>query len=692
MPNTEIPSPEDKSTTKESVDSSHWKAIEEQVNEGMDFERQRRIASTDLFKETEIPKAVRDSYSEEEKAQLSQDPEALTIEIALSEEEKYGQMAKEILDPKDNPEAAALMALSWKNLAQAIRESTKIERGIEAKSEKEVALLADIEMHGISPSRQRALEIVRGQKESAVHQEEELRKSNPEAFYGLGLKDLRQYQKELSEGKMVEIPYVKEKSQDVVQHLRAGRPVFIHGHLGSGKTELAFHIARKYMGKDALVVSGSKDMSLAELYGHQVLKLDGVNKDELHEFTDVVEIRFNEWVAANPKATEEDKDRAHDRFLQSSLTELKSGTISDYFLGPVYKAMEDGRVVIIDEANAIPHEVLISLNHILTRRPGDKINVQQDSGKEITVAKGFGVVFTGNLNQLQEIYVDRQDMDPALLSRFYKVDYDYPQQNVEGSLEDEAGQENELYTLMVTMVLSKNGNVIAPKDSMQKLWRLAQAARVVQDVFSGKAVKEAYWKTEAGSRPVRPNLQEAVLSIRALSSIIDQWRKDAYEKELDHYIWKEFGSQSTVAGDRAYVYQLLKDRFGFFQSEGWPQEPSYGSEGVVTSFDINAPGNKPERVEFIGPRKVVEAVYGKPPKRAEWPNLDVEGLTSSETTSDIEKLKVIENAERTREQWRLEVQEMLAELVDQGKEIPPEGMELAKKLAINPESFGLKNG
>ena len=87
--------------------------------------------------------------------------------------------------------------------------------------------------------------------------------------------------------------------------------------------------------------------------------------------------------------------------------------------------MDDGRPVIIDEVNAIPHELLISMNHVLTRKVGDEVNVQQNSGSAITIKDGYGVMMTGNLNQGDERYVDRQDMDPAFLSRVYKIEYDY---------------------------------------------------------------------------------------------------------------------------------------------------------------------------------------------------------------------------------------------------------------------------
>lgn len=306
--------------------------------------------------------------------------------------------------------------------------------------------------------------------------------------------------------------------------------------------------------------------------------------------------------------------------------------------------MEEGRPIIIDEVNAIPHEVLISLNHILTRRVGDKINIQQDTGRTVEVKKGFCILMTGNLNQGQERYIYRQDMDPAFLERFYKIEYDYLPQKTEGSLEDEAGAENEQFHLLLVKIMDQNGNIEAPEDSIKKLWNLAKAARVTQDVFAGKEISDAYYFQEAGRRPIYYLLKKSVLSIRALDNILTQWQKDGYRQELDYYIWKEFISQSTIASDKAYLYQLLKDRFNFFQSDGWKQNPNYGRGGVVDVFDIKPPKNPSAPRKFFGPRDVVEFAFGKAPARTIWPE-DKENFPKDlkETLQKVESLENFQN-------------------------------------------------
>ena len=329
--------------------------------------------------------------------------------------------------------------------------------------------------------------------------------------------------------------------------------------------------------------------------------------------------------------------------MQTYLSQLEGGTVSDFFLGPIYKAMEEGRPVIIDEVNAIPHEVLISLNHILTRKVGDKINVQQDSGKEVEIQDGYGVMMTGNLNQGEEKYIERQDMDPTFLSRLYKIEYDYLPQSTEGKLEEEAGDENELFHLLLAKSMDKNGNIEMPQDSIKKLWNLSKAARVFQNVFAGREVDKAYYFQQPGTRSAKYLLKENVMSLRALDNILTQWQKEGYKQELDHYIWQEFVKQSTDPQDRAYIYQQLQDRFGFFvESEGW-ERPDYGQIESLSSFDIKKiPENKSKDKEFWGPRETVEFTYGKAPERAKWPEMETKEEEKIEQEINLEELEELE--------------------------------------------------
>lgn len=591
-----------------------WKQIEHTVNDAEKAGKRAGRISRELYQTTQQPRSDRSIEN-------AAGARKRKIDKGVQQEAQFEQEAEQLLGQQGSDERL-LVDFRMNNLITALRAERDIEQRRRTLITEEVEILAATES---APS---GLEVevladVRKDLQKLEKEHEEVLHQNPEAYFGLHLRELKKYKRDLETSRIVETPSVQRESEDIVAHLRAGKPVMLYGHLGSGKTELAMHIARTYVGKEALVISGSKNMSLAELYGHQVLAIDRIDRSELDTFIREVEDKFTAWKQTHTDASVDDQRLAHDRILQTYLTQLKSGTISDYFLGPIYRAMAEGRPVIIDEVNAIPHEVLISLNHILTRRVGETINVQQDSGKTVTVQEGFGIMMTGNLNQGQERYVERQDMDPAFLSRLYKVEHDYLPQTTEGTLEDEAGKRNELFALLVAKVMDRNGNMAAPKDTVRKLWNLAKAARITQNVFAGKEVDRAFYFKEGGTRSSKYYLQESVLSLRALDNVITQWQKEGYRYELDYYVWKEFVSQSTVAADKAYLYQILKDQFGFFQTNTWEQSPHYGTGGVVNAFDITVPTNPGAEMEFLGPREVIQAIYGQAPERTEWPEPQV---------------------------------------------------------------------
>ncbi|MDO9231314.1 MAG: AAA family ATPase [bacterium] len=644
----------------ESQNFEQWKKVEENVNEAEKNKRQAQKASQMMYRETKIPKEERQEKSEEEILEKSK--RGRVAKKALERENVFETEAEKILGEENSPERE-LVELRKENLIKALRYEKAIQM------ERKGLLLEKVEiLKGFdgAPSGEEleALDEVRDELGENQNLREKSLELSPESYFGLHLKQLEEYKKELEDGKIVETDYVKEQMEDIEVHLQANKPILIYGHLGSGKSELAMHTAKKYISENnpdilekkqeledilikqkkekkyddgslnnliavkelelqklcelkgsALIISGSKNISQAEFYGHQVLTVD----------------------------------------------EKTGSTVSDFFMGPIYQAMEEGRIIIIDEVNAIPHEVLISLNHILTRKVGDKINIQQDSGREIEIKEGFGIMMTGNLNQGQEKYVDRQDMDPAFLSRLHKIEYDYLPQETEGSLEDSAGKENELFHLILADIMDKNGNMEIPKGSEQKLWNLAKSARLIQNVFAGKEIDGAYYFKEAGGRSTKYFLQENVLSIRALENVISQWKMEGYEKELDYYIWNNFIKESTVATDRAYLYQILKDQFGFFQSDGWDKNLDYGNEGVVNSFEISAPKNKSAKREFFGPRETVEMAFGKAPERTKWPEVS--------SAVEMEEENIINPEIMEMEEWNGFLKKEMGDLKNEIKEV-----------------------
>ena len=242
-----------------------WKKIESRVNEAEDAMRRRRKASDELRSETGMTKGERESKGNE--AVLASAKRKRVAKKALEREEDFEKSACNILGDEGSPERE-LVRLEKKNLITALRCEKKITDAWKVLMGEESEVLKTIDGEP-SGARQEALCEIREELTMLEQSRKELLQSSPEAYIGLHLKELKKYKKELEAGRIVETPYVRRWAEDIAAHARTCMPVFIYGHLGSGKSELARHISRYHLGKEPLIVNGSKHTTLAEFFGHR---------------------------------------------------------------------------------------------------------------------------------------------------------------------------------------------------------------------------------------------------------------------------------------------------------------------------------------------------------------------------------------------------------------------------------------
>lgn len=427
----------------------------------------------------------------------------------------------------------------------------------------------------------------------------------PEGFaytYGKTLKYMRKCLD--NNGRIIETPYVKAKMKTIEDDLERSRPVFIHGELGSGKTELAKHVVRKMMIKqwekenpmpedpeelkiwkvrriqktqeDPIVISGHKGIEPEVMTGARTIERKPPLTPE--EQTRTINQKWQEF-----KEKESVLDENKNTFVQTYLESFKSPVEVHVKLGPLMKAMEEGKPVIIDEMNAIPHSVLIMLNDLITRRAGEIVTLPIPDAKPVQIKEGFAVIATGNYKPEDGMmYVGRQAIDAAYLSRYNLVSYDYLPNNKqiepEGLSKEESRewrQRKELMAILITKMVDKNLSLTGPENVFRQIEKLAVVARNIQDVFSGKNVGEAwYGKGPSGSKISPENLlKENVLSIRHLIPIIEQWKSEGYSKPLDYYLFTRYISRSGARpAEKAYLYGVLQIIGDFFNVDaGWPE-------------------------------------------------------------------------------------------------------------------------
>jgi MoxR-like ATPase len=466
--------------------------------------------------------------------------------------------------------------------------------------------------------------------------------TSPEKFLAAHSADLNHYRRQYERGRIIQTPYVLEKKGEVITNLANNRMVFISGETGTGKTELARICAKEVTGQEALVVRGYVGMSPAEMYGSKALtdsaevRFENIQK-EIDQALDAYKQRF-------PEASQADEAEV----VKGVLT--KSGvTTTRYMLGAVYEAAETGKVVIIDEANFIPQEVLASLNDIMTKKPGEPIAVQQDGTRKIVVKEGFGIIFTGNLNPpegpTKGRYIGRKEFDAAFVDRVPDVEYSRLPMEVQGVAADYGFEAKQLYLLAVVTSLippmtteggtlekieNRYGSMYLPGGAdrgLDLLWRFTQFVAVTQKAFHGEILDgDPHGFTSAGGNQAGITTK-VQLSNRGMMRVIGAWRDDGFQYELDHYIAKDLFSRAKDPREKAFFYQIGQ-KFGFFKTEGWEQNPNYSSNGL-SRFSVEIPvkrGKEGELVpnespprELISAREVIESLFGEIPQRNVWP-------------------------------------------------------------------------
>lgn len=240
------------------------------------------------------------------------------------------------------------------------------------------------------------------------------------------------------------------------------------------------------------------------------------------------------------------------------------------------------------------------------------------------------------------MYIGRQRMDAAYLSRFGIISYDYlPQSQEMAHMPSDASPEkerelragNELYQMLVVRLLDDNLSANLPNNAFSQLESLSFVARMLQDIFSEQAADGGTTKflNEKGEEVTPKNiLKENVLSLRHLIPILEQWKKDGFKRQLDDYLFLEYVERSDARPiEKFNLYRMLKIQGNFFHGTDWPGT-DYSELKKVASLTVEhkmykrtAEGEKavvPDReatLRYFAVKEVLEQVFGPVPVRTE---------------------------------------------------------------------------
>ncbi len=386
---------------------------------------------------------------------------------------------------------------------------------------------------------------------------------------------LRAYAEDASRERLINIPQVEQLTELGMEKLRARQPFLLSGHLGSGKTEMARHIAKLFMIENGVgydpdredpndaydkmrveIFSGGEDATVYDLIGKQ--QLTGRSGDD-----PALIAQKAEQIATELKNT------AYYDIPKEEIAKLLLGkadiTVTKFKYGPLGRAIRDGRPIIIDEVNMIPSEVLGRLNDIMLAGVGDMVALQENGHEVMEVKPGFAILGTCNFGA---IYTGTQVMNAAFKSRWVMREVDYP-------------EVDETYDIMLATLVQKDRLRLPPKFPAEKfdsLARLAVTVNEIQQIFSGKTEGSRFMAMSQGIAAESSALKQNVVSTRDLMrKIIIPWKAHNFTKSLEQIIAENI---LASAGDNIDDQKLMTELFlrrGFFA--GW-KERDFRKSGV----------------------------------------------------------------------------------------------------------------
>lgn len=397
---------------------------------------------------------------------------------------------------------------------------------------------------------------------------------------------IREYAKIVSRKGIVEIPTVEQIVESGLENMRNHQPFLLVGHLGSGKTEIARHMAKLFMIENGVgydpaketdldavydrlnveIFSGGEEASVYDLVGK--LKLTGrARQDELELKKRMSELGESLERAGVKNIPEEELAKLI--LGKADVTE----TVFNY--GPFGRALREGRPIIIDEVNLIPPEVIGRINDVLLRGIGDTVHLQENGEEPITIKPGFAIIGTCNLGRQ---YAGIKEVNAAFKSRWVAKEADYP------TIE-------ETYDLILASLVRRDRVRLPPGfplENFDDLARLAVAVREIQELFTGQTEGQRFMALSTGVSAEKAQLEKAVVSTRDLMrKIIIPWRLKNFSVPLDGIIVEKILAAEVFSMDDQKFMTEIFLRRGFFK--GW-DEKKFRKAGIksVTQREIDA--------------------------------------------------------------------------------------------------------
>ena len=449
--------------------------------------------------------------------------------------------------------------------------------------------------------------------------------------------------------RLVTVPYVVEAKQKVIDSLNLGVPVYIVGHLGSGKTQLATEAAIDFTIQNRIQRELEDKMEQWFSKNPKATESDAIKK--FREFNEERKLYYKNILTNGSKEEVESLQPLfisgshnltyEDMFVEKTLTlkhSFSKGSYSDYLnmiIGDFYQWMDEHKTRLEKmtdeeqlqlkiqiwksfsdllvasnsafgtEIKKIEREILIAVKE---GRPVivDELNtiamqnlialndiLQRHAGNTayitgvgpVLIKPGFGFIGTGNLSSQMVNYEGTNELNPAFKSRFVTIEYNYVPQRTIGSLENQEFPEKNELFRIIITRLADGNGNIHLPNSKRTLEELFRFSQLCRVTQN---VFMGKWKDDEAQKDCGADeleLRESVLSIRNILHVLDNWNMGE-EKDLSKALWDGFISSITYADDQNYILSQAV-RFGFFpMEEGWKVEPKGIGEATTTYDEI----------------------------------------------------------------------------------------------------------
>ncbi len=310
-------------------------------------------------------------------------------------------------------------------------------------------------------------------------------------------REIRGMQRDLAQYNFAETETRTELIREVLPDLLQGAPVLFQGETGSGKTQLAKYLSQKYLDKEPAIISVSEQIKESQILGARGL-----------EAGETI-FKYSEFV----------------------------------------KAQKEGRPVILDEVNLMPHEFAGILHDFLQKRVGD-VWTHPVTGEKIPITAP--IMATANLKS--ERYKQRYELDVATLRRFIGGAGAREIHYLDLGKKDKSGGYIAPETLKIlgAVLADRHGNIEwseteAPQKA-DELRRFVAASRKIQEDFT-LSIREG--SEESLARTDRLAFRESVITLKDQIEIMKAWKSGGFKEPLQQIILREFFHKAEISGRAA---------------------------------------------------------------------------------------------------------------------------------------------